>query len=304
LAGAVCLLVAINLIFYLRNRQPKTPPQNFNANQSAVSQPKPAPNKYKTEEEIKNDKIIQSLLQEKEQENWKTYQNKIYGFEIKYPQEWPDPSLSGPQDGSRFRYKVSFREDGDPNSNGLDIYIYRNTQSGNKILKADYSDNLVQKDSAAPNYSNCNTLEVFSIGKEEYPAVQVYNLPDDPCFAESYFFSLKKGFYIFDIVPQLKSGINYSGYDGEKKVNQEFPLFYQVMSTLDFPLVKKSVISPGTSTIRNVVKKPKVEAPRVSGGIRCPEKIQHPHKSKTKGHHMDEDCCLDPDESRNPKCAY
>ncbi len=39
------------------------------------------------------------------------------------------------------------------------------------------------------------------------------------------------------------------------------------------------------------------------GGI-CPHPDKKPHKSKTKGKHMDEDCCPDPDEWANPKCAY
>lgn len=36
----------------------------------------------------------------------------------------------------------------------------------------------------------------------------------------------------------------------------------------------------------------------------CPIKNHRPSKSSSKGHHMDEDCCLDQDESRNPACRY
>lgn len=34
------------------------------------------------------------------------------------------------------------------------------------------------------------------------------------------------------------------------------------------------------------------------------QKKSTPKKSKTKGKHMDEDCCPDPDEWANPKCEY
>jgi len=315
LAGIVILLVIFNVWFYLAKKGSRegAPSKNLNSNISrsvsdearkAIDDNKANP--PETEEETANDKVIQELLKEKEVESWRTYQNKAYGFEIKYPQEWPAPAVSGQQTGYKFRYKVTLREKSDSGepSNGLDIYIYRNAQPNNKTLKADYTDNLVVKDMAAVDYSNCNVMEVFSIGTEEYPAAQVYALNNDPCFHEAYFFSLKKGFYIYDIVPFLKSGINYDGYDGEKKVNAEFPDFYKVMATLNFPVVKQTVTNPVTNTATQKSTKPKVEAPKVSGGIRCPEKIQHPHKSATKGKHMDEDCCPDPDEWPKPGCAY
>ncbi len=36
----------------------------------------------------------------------------------------------------------------------------------------------------------------------------------------------------------------------------------------------------------------------------CAEENEHPSKSETKGKHMDEDCCPDPDEWPKPGCAY
>jgi len=315
LAGIVGLLVLLNLWVYLsRSRHPQVPPAgNLNANQStAVKPPVTDFNQPETKEEEKNDKVIQALLEEKELENWKTYQNRVYGFEIKYPQDWPEPAVSGPQEGYKFKQKVTFREsnsDSGGPANGLDIYVYRASQPNSKILRADYTDNLVVKDTAASDYGNCNTLEVFSIGAEEYPAVQVYNLPDDPCFKEAYFFSLRKGFYIYDIVPYLKSGINYDGYNGEKKVQEEFPAFYRVAATLDFSITNKPVVKSATTgttaaPANKPAVKPKVEAPRISKGRRCPEKNPHPSKSDTKGKHRDEDCCPDPDEWPMPGCAY
>ena len=40
-----------------------------------------------------------------------------------------------------------------------------------------------------------------------------------------------------------------------------------------------------------------------SGKMTC-HKDSPPRKSKTKGKHMDEDCCPDPDEWANPRCEY
>ena len=39
-------------------------------------------------------------------------------------------------------------------------------------------------------------------------------------------------------------------------------------------------------------------------GPSCAAKNDHPSYSKTKGKHMDEDCCPDPDEWPNPRCSY
>lgn len=301
LAGIVAFLVLGNLlVYYLRNHQ-NIPKKNVKPVQQ-VAEVNNNNNSQLTPEEEEADRKIQEMVKQQEMESWKIYENKAYGFTIKYPQNWPEPSFSGPQKDFKFRYKLSFREKvGAPEEqvNGFDIYIYRNMQPSNKFIKADYTDNITVKETAAPDYSNCKELEVFSLGKAEYPALQVYTKSDDPCFREAYFFSLKKNYYIFDFVPVLKSGINYEGYDGEKKVEEEFPDFYRILSTLDFPIVKK-VVSP--TTTKPVT--PKVEAPRVVRGIRCPEKIQHPSKSNTKGKHVDEDCCPDPDEWPKAGCAY
>ena len=48
------------------------------------------------------------------------------------------------------------------------------------------------------------------------------------------------------------------------------------------------------------IKKPVIVASRGA----CPFPNEKPRYSKTKGKHMDEDCCPDPDEWPNPRCAY
>lgn len=311
LAGIVILLVLLNAgIYFTKHRgKVKSADSSKISKQTAVEKSDNQNNNVnppEDKEEEKNDKLIQDLLKEKEMENWKTYQNKTYGFQIKYPEDWPDPAVSGPQDGFKFRNKISFlgnQSDSGKAPNGFDIDIYRSTQSNNKP-KPDYTDNLALKDTVTPDYSNCNSLEIFSVGTAEYPALQVRVLQNDPCFHEAYFFSLRKGFSIYDIVPNPSSGKNYDGYDGEKIVKNEFPDFYRILSTLSFTVTKPVV----NNQIQNPTSKPKVapkvEAPRVTRGIRCPEKIQHPKSSPNKGKHVDEDCCPDPDEYPKAGCAY
>jgi|GEM_PF-1205351 len=330
LAVVVMILFTVNVgIYYARTRNAKIAQKS-----EIATQKKTAPAKSQTEkekannnenqtlgektgendnlslesaEDEKNDKIIQELIKESGTEYWKTYRNSAYGFEIKYPPNWPSPAVSGPQKGYKFKYKVAFRENGnslEEPSNGLDVYVYRSSQPNSKLLKADYTDNLVIKNTAEPDFGNCKELEVFSIGAAEYPTVQVYTLQNDPCFNEAYFFSLRKGFYIYDIVPILKNGINYNGYDGEKMVGANFLDFYRILATLNFPAVKQTVTNPAVNNTTEAPPKPKVEAPRVVKGIRCPEKIQHPKKSPNKGKHVDEDCCPDPDEWPKAGCAY
>lgn len=309
LAGIVILLVLLNLGIYLAKHRQKQilPTRNVTTTPATLENSNQNNQPEAQKDETESDKEIQTLLKEQEMGNWKTYQNRVYGFQIKYPDDWPDPTVSGPQNGFKYRAKISFRanqEEG-KNPNGFDIDIYRSLRTNAKP-KPNYSDNLSLKDSAESNFENCKSLEIFSIGTAEYPALQIKALSDDPCFKEAYFFSLQKGFNIFDFIPIPGSGIGYSGYDGEKVVGEEFPDFYRILSTFGFRLVRQTsqqTNNPATKPIAKPVQL-KVEVPRVSRGIRCPEKIQHPHSSNTKGKHVDEDCCPDPDEYPKAGCAY
>ena len=249
-------------------------------------------------------KIIQSLIQEKELASWKTYKNTTYSLQLKYPQDWLEPETIKPEDGNKFRLKISFRNgasQGD-SKKGFDIYIYR-LLSTRYNLYPNYSDNLVLKDTAAADLSNCGDLETAYLGEKKYPAMKVYYLKNDPCFRETYFYSLRNGVYAYDFVPIPSGGINFYVYDVEKKVKEDFPEFYRIMATLNFSIARSTVSGP-TSKPGEVTNKPVKTVTRKPAGIRCPENIQHPHKSANKGNHRDEDCCPDPDEWPKAGCAY
>jgi hypothetical protein len=55
---------------------------------------------------------------------------------------------------------------------------------------------------------------------------------------------------------------------------------------------------PAATIPKTIIRKPVIRR------ISCAEKNDHPSNSDTKGRHMDEDCCPDPDEWPKPGCVY
>ena len=248
----------------------------------------------------------------KEVENWKIYKNTAYSFMLRYPGDWPDPVVVKPENGQKYKFKVSFRNSA-PNQDettqtmdekeqkGFDIYIYRLLKS-KSYVQPSYTDNLVKKETAAEDYSNCGEIGTVYLGENRYPAMEMYYLKDDPCFFEAYFFVLEKGAYIYDIVPFPQGGVGYDSYDGKKKVEKTLPEFEKMLSTFNFI----QVAAKKTTVVRRITApKPVAETKKVNGKLVCAKKNDKPHKSKTnKKKHMDMECCLDPDEYPNPWCAY
>jgi hypothetical protein len=257
-------------------------------------------------------KIVQDLLDKKELESWKDYKNTAYSFMLKYPSDWPDPVTVKPEDGNKYRFKVSFRN-GAPNQDGtgqapeekdqkgFDIYVYRLLKS-KSYIQPDYSDNLIKKESAAEDYSNCGEIGTVSIGENKYPAMEMYHLQNDPCFRETYFLVLEKGAFIFDIVPVPSGGVGYDNYDGRRKVAETLPEFGKVLNSFNF----FQVAARKTTVVRRITApKPVAKTKNVGGKRMCAHKNDKPKKSKTnKKKHMDMECCLDPDETPNPWCTY
>lgn len=249
-------------------------------------------------------KVIQELLAKKELENWKEYKNTAYSFVLKYPSDWAEPAVIKPEDGQKFKLKISFRNkaEDEKNQKGFDIYAYRLLKS-KSYIQPDYTDNLIKKDSAAEDYSNCSEIGTASIGENKYPAMEMYHLQNDPCFEEAYFLVLEKGAYIFDIVPVPQGGLGYDSYDGRKKVAETLPEFGKMLNSFNFI----QVAARKTTVVKRITApKPVAKTKNVGGKRMCAKKNDKPRKSKENhnGKHMDMECCLDPDETPNPWCTY
>lgn len=314
LALILFIVIALNVWLYFKGRNP------VESDQKSVVVEKQEQENYKAiEPEIDNDnrasedqsgglneeekKVIQALLDEKELESWKTYKNAAYAFMLKYPEDWPEPVAVKSENGQKYKFKVSFRnifEEGDE-SKGFDVYVYRAQKSKN-FVRPDYTDNLVEKDTIAEDYSNCGEIGTVYLSENQYPAMEMYYLKDDPCFFETYFLVLEKGSYLYDIVPVPQGGVGYSGYDGKQRVAETMPEFDKIANTFNFI----QVTAKKTTVVRRITApRPLAETRKVGGKMMCAKKNDKPRKSKTnKKKHMDMECCLDPDEYPNPWCAY
>lgn len=63
---------------------------------------------------------------------------------------------------------------------------------------------------------------------------------------------------------------------------------FAVPTAVKKPAIRKTILRPAARPMKP----------------RCPFPNEKPHNSPRKGHHMDEDCCMDPDEWPNPRCQY
>jgi glutaredoxin len=236
---------------------------------------------------------------------WKTYQDKMTGFSVKYPDHWPNPGVEEGNSSSKYLKKVSFSNGlnaTDKNLKGYNIYIY----SGTKISGPAGTDNLSPQNSATYKANNCDKSEFqqATLGEGGYPAQEVDIKNNDRCFTEAYFYSVARGKYIYNIVPVV--GETDSPIDiGEKgDVIAGFPKFFEILSTLVLPQEEQKAQVEKDIIQKNIVQKKAAPRRVLISKARCPHKNDHPRKSKTKGPHMDEDCCMDPDEWPNPRCQY
>ena len=233
---------------------------------------------------------------------WKVYASQDYDFEIKYPSDWNEPqaeravgSISG------YSYKISFRPKNDnplEKYNGFDIFIFE----GDKFSNPQNTVSLSQKPGASGiDPSLCSQPVSAEIGVGGYQAKEMNVPPDDPYYKQTFFYSLTKNGFTYQLVPIEKSEYAYAGYSQKADVTRDFPKFYRIVSTFKFD---GTIPQSAAATFGEVRKK--ISPPRVFvAKARCTHKNDHPRKSRQgKGRHMDEDCCMDPDEWPNPRCAY
>ncbi|MFH1182923.1 MAG: hypothetical protein V1690_01530 [Candidatus Moraniibacteriota bacterium] len=236
---------------------------------------------------------------------WKTYEDKVTNISIKYPDNWPDPKVEKPEGKEKFLHKVVF-------DNGLDIsserykhyevFVYDSKKYSGPVG----TDNLNLKNQSTYKANNCDKKEFYeaSLGEGGYPAQEVDILPNDDCFTEAYFFSVTRGGYTFNIVPTVAETDSPIKAGKKPEVIGAFPKFFEILSTLVIPEKEQKAQAERQIIQKKIVEK-KVQPRRVLiHKATCAHKNDHSRKSKTKGHHMDEDCCMDPDESPNPRCQY
>ena len=234
---------------------------------------------------------------------WDTYRNQWYGFEINHPDSWINMQYrTSTSKNSRFETVYKFRKDSSGENDpyvGFDVVVY----STKKAASVDQTNDIQKKDGAPDDTSNCQFYQDLTMGEENNVFQKVSVSEGNTCYDSTYFFSIKKDNYLFDIVPVAKDGAEMPA-NLEQDVNKNFPEYKKVVSSLKFiPIERPVVVNAALSKPKTTARRP-LAAAVVAGRLVCPFKNDHPSKSKTKGHHMDEDCCMDPDEDRNPWCSY
>lgn len=234
-------------------------------------------------------------------DNWKSYQSRWYGFELKYPETWAIPVGQVTDQNSKWEYRYQFRKKDFSESSpfrGFDLVVY-NLSKIKELSNTEEFPSIKNENLKAEG--KCSNIQGHIIETGDYPAEEIYVGPNDDCYNSTLFFTLIKGNYIYNLVPVFKEGSMTSG-DLNVEMIDNFPEFFSVASTLSMiDIVRPKPIPP----------KPKITAPLpvsfkiVDGKRVCAKKNDKPKKSKkTKKKHLDMECCLDPDEYPNPHCHY
>ncbi|MDI6777729.1 MAG: hypothetical protein QMD77_00900 [Patescibacteria group bacterium] len=232
---------------------------------------------------------------------WDTYQNKWYGFEIQHPDSWKNNTQykTATEKSAVYETIYKFRKDGDDASDtfeGYDVKIY----PVKKVKSLENTNDVHMKDGAPEDKSECRLSEEMNFGPEGYYFQKVSIKENNPCFEPAYFYSLTKGDYIYNIVPAVgESGERFS--DPEKETTRMFPEYKEAV--LDFKFIP--IVRPKPKSNPKITAKRPVSAKVAGGKLVCAKKNDKPRKSKqNKPGHLDLECCLDPDETPNPWCAY
>lgn len=230
-------------------------------------------------------------------EQWNDYQNKWYGFEIKYPNQYEKPTKGKIQNKDsrkeavyEFRKKPEFINQ-ETDFIGFDLTIYDQS----KIENIQQVDEIKNKEN--PKNYECGNFPIYGVANPNDIQLKVINIDKlNYCFNQNYFFSSTGKKYYYNLIPVAKNQETQSKVD-EKKILSDYPEFEKIAKQIN--LIK--IVRP----------KPKPKAPKphgakkVNGKYVCAKKNDKPTVSKKnpKGH-MDMQCCLDPDEVPNPWCTY
>ena len=101
---------------------------------------------------------------------------------------------------SRFETVYKFRKDSSGENDpyvGFDVVIY----STKKAASAQETNDLQKKEDAPEDTSSCQFSEDLTLGEENNVFQKVNVSNGNACYDPTYFFSIKKDNYLFDIVP-------------------------------------------------------------------------------------------------------
>lgn len=242
--------------------------------------------KIEKEIEIKNQVVIDT-------NDWKTYEDNLYDFKIKYPNYWSDPQVQViDNENSAFQYQVRFGVYDDLNekeNNGFLVFVSKKNITDKKanVCSSD------QNNLSQTNYQEFTFLYPFSKLK----------VADDYAFYHSCQFMGQN--FEYKIVPILDE--NPISLLRNKKLRE----FESAKNTfiIDFETIQKKITEQERQekARRLAIQKARqaqAEAQRIARLRSCAHPERKPSYSDTKGKHKDEDCCPDPDEWPDPKCRY
>lgn len=253
-----------------------------------------------SEEEIYQE--IKTLQETIDISNWKDYQNRWYGFSLKYPANWNFPLNQRKTADNKWEARYQFRFNNPNPENlleGFDLTVYENSKVKSLFQTAEFPllKNPEQKDASV-----CQNIQGHIIETGDYPAEEIYIGPDDDCFYPTLFFTINQGSYTYNLSPKFKESLLLNN-DPQIELTNSFPEFFSIASTLS----NIEIVRPKPTPI-----KPKISASMPvsfkkdnQGRLVCDKKNDKPGKSnKTNKKHLDMECCLDPDEYPNPHCYY
>ena len=182
-------------------------------------------------------------------QDWKTFRNEKYGFELSIPKTWTsvlnEDILQEGDDGATFaRFFIGenpyFRGIIGQNSEGgaergVSIIVHKRIGKWYERQPEGFSRRFTEDERSGKRiHEEClpvNYRKEVTIGKNKTTAVRVY-VKSDECFnPNQYEYIVKTEKYDYEIIPLPINGIAYDGYDGMSEVQKSLPEFPTILSS-------------------------------------------------------------------------